>query len=471
MSGLGPVMLVFAAGSAHAEVHALVGARLLPVDADPIEDGVLLFEDGRILALGPRGALEVPEGAVVHELTGKVIVPGLVDTHSHIGGGRLNEHLGAVQPGLSAADAVDPTHPSLHRARAGGITTVNIMPGSGKLMGGQTAYLKLRQSAVIDELLLCREPEPPLVPAEPQPLRRGICGGMKMANGTNPQGRGGDPASRMGAAFLQREALQRGLERLEALSEHAASVAEAQAAGGGEGRGRSRRARRGKAAASEGKPPTPPGTSELADDALAQIVAGQRTVHFHTHRADDIVTALRLREAYGFDLVLQHVSEAWKVAPELAAAEGVGVSLIVVDSPGGKEEALEIRSENGAVLEAQGVPVAFHTDDPITDSRLFLRSAGLAVRAGMSREGALRALTLTPAEMMGLEGRIGSLTPGKDADFVVLSGDPLSTWTLVEQTWVEGVRVFDRADPDDLRHALGGEELGRAAPLPLPELR
>jgi imidazolonepropionase-like amidohydrolase len=159
--------------------------------------------------------------------------------------------------------------------------------------------------------------------------------------------------------------------------------------------------------------------------------------------------------------VLHHVSEAWKVA-ELIAAAGAPCSLIVIDAPGGKEEALEIRSENGAVLEALGVPVAFHTDDPITDSRLFLRSAGLAVRAGMSEEGALRALTLTPAEMMGLGDTVGSLEAGKDADFVVLSGPPLSTWTQIEQTWIEGVRVFDRADPIDRRYAVGGDAAGEA---------
>ena len=441
-----------AAEGAPPEVHAFLGATLVPVDGEPVADGVMLVSDGLITALGTRGEVPVPAGAVTHDLAGKVIMPGLVDTHSHIGGGRLNERLSPVQAGLSAVDAIDPTHPSLDRARAGGITTVNVMPGSGKLMGGQTAYLKLRDSAVVDELLLCHEPEGVLA-VEEAPLRRGICGGMKMANGTNPQGGGGDPASRMGSAYLQRQALQKGVERLEGLEK---------AAGGGAPASKKGKKGKGKEPSKGDGGPPAPGTTELDADALAQVVSGQRTVHFHTHRADDIVTALRLREEFGFELVLQHVSEAWKVADEIAAADHVSASLIVIDSPGGKEEALEIKTENGAILEALGVSVAFHTDDPITDSRLFLRSAGLAVRAGMSREGALRALTLTPAEMMGLSDRTGSLTPAKDADFIVLSGDPLSTWTLVEQTWVEGVMVFDRADPDDLRHAQGGDATSRA---------
>jgi imidazolonepropionase-like amidohydrolase len=191
---------------------------------------------------------------------------------------------------------------------------------------------------------------------------------------------------------------------------------------------------------------------------MTQLVSGQRTIHFHTHRADDVVTILHLREAFGLDVVLHHVSEAWRVADQIAAA-GVSCSLIVIDSPGGKEEAMEIRSENGAILESLGVPVAFHTDDPITDSRLFLRSAGLAVRAGMTPEGALRALTLSGAEMMGLDAQLGSLDVGKDADLVVLSGDPLSVWTKVEQTWVSGQQVFDRSRPEDAALATGGDEV------------
>ena len=422
------IVWLCAAAFAQAPVRAFVGARVHPVSSEPIDDGVVVVEGGSIVAVGPRGAVSVPDGAEVVDVSGKTIIPGLVDTHSHIGGGRLHENLGAVQPAISAVDAIDPSHISLQRAQAGGITTANVMPGSGKLMGGQTAYIKLRESSVVDELLLCREPAAPLLADEDTPERWQICGGMKMANGTNPQGGGGGPASRMGSAYLQRQTLQRGVARLEA---HTA------AAEGGR------------------KAPSRP-EPDLEEDALAQLAAGQRTIHFHTHRADDIVTALALKETYGVDVVLHHVSEAWKVADQIAAS-GAPCSLIVIDAPGGKEEALEIRSSNGAILEQLGVTVAFHTDDPITDSRLFLRSAGIAVRSGMSAPGALRALTLSGAEMMGLDARIGSLEPGKDADLVVLSGDPLSVWTQVEQTWVDGEKVFDRSNPADAAHASGGD--------------
>jgi imidazolonepropionase-like amidohydrolase len=199
---------------------------------------------------------------------------------------------------------------------------------------------------------------------------------------------------------------------------------------------------------------------------MVEVLEGRRTVHYHTHRADDIVTALRLRREFGFDLVLQHASEGFAVAERIAAAR-VPVSVIVLDSPGGKPEAVELGIENAGVLERAGVRVAIHSDDPITSSRLLLRSAALAVRGGMSERGALRAVTLEAARMLRLDGRIGSLEAGKDADFVVLSGEPFSVYTHVLETWIEGVRRFDRSDPEDLRYAVGG--FATRAPLePLP---
>ena len=431
-----------------AEVIAFVGATVHPASGPPIPDGVVVIEGPRILAVGPRDGVAVPAGATVQAVDGKHLIPGLVDTHSHIGGGRLHEALGPVQPGISAIDAIDPTHVSLDRALAGGVTTVNVMPGSGKLMGGQTAYLKLRDSAIIDDLLLCWPATGGLPPGatDATPARRAqICGGMKMANGTNPQGSGSDPKSRMGAAFLQREAFLEAQERVEALERR---DAEADAP------------RRRK------KSPATPLPAALEADALAQILRGDRRVHFHTHRADDVVTALRLGEEFGFRPVLHHVSEAWKVADLLGEAEA-WVSLIIVDSPGGKEEALEITATSAAILHEKGALVAFHTDDPITDSRLFLRMAGLAARDGLDPDVALQGLTLHPAQMMDLDARVGSLEPGKDADLVILSGPPLSTWTHVEQTWVEGALRFDRSDPDQRRHATGGD----SPTAPPPEVR
>ncbi len=416
-----------------AVIIALVGAQLLPVSSAPIDDGVILIEGDRISAVGPRSEVEVPAGADVVDLSGKTIIPGLVDLHSHIGGGRLHEHLGATQPGISAIDAIDPTHPSLQRAQAGGITTANVMPGSGKLLGGQTAYLDLIDATTVDDMLVCAEP-----PKEAEGPRRrvALCGGMKMANGTNPQGEGGDPASRMGSAFLQRSVLLAGQKRVEELP--------------GDDEDEPRRKRR------KGSKPEEPEVDYDAD-ALAQLVKGERIVHFHTHRNDDIVTALRLREEFDLRLVIHHGSEGYLVAEQLAQAD-VPVAINVLDPPGGKEETVDRRLENPAVLHEAGVRIALITDDPVQDSRLFLRTGGLAMRGGLSAQAALEAMTLAPAQMIGLDARIGSLEVGKEADLAVLSGAPFSVWTLVEQTYNDGVLVFDRADPAQAPFAVGGDE-------------
>jgi imidazolonepropionase-like amidohydrolase len=199
---------------------------------------------------------------------------------------------------------------------------------------------------------------------------------------------------------------------------------------------------------------------DLELEALVEVLEGKRIVQHHTHRADDILTVLRIAKEFGYKVVLHHVSEGWKVANEIAEAK-VPCSIIVIDSPGGKLEASELRYETGGILEKAGVDVAFHTDDGITDSRLFMRSAAFGVRAGMSEPKALEGLTLAGARMLGLEKRIGSLEVGKDADFVILSGSPFSVYTKVLETWVEGEKRFDRSNPDDYKYAVGGYQVYR----------
>ncbi|MGH7665116.1 MAG: amidohydrolase family protein [Gemmatimonadaceae bacterium] len=404
--------IALAEALAQEPAHVFRGARILPITAAAIDDGVLVVSGGRISALGRAAEVRVPAGAVVHDVSGHVIMPGLVDTHSHIGGGSGGDASAAMHPSVRILDAIDARDDRIQQAQAGGVTTVNIMPGSGLLMSGQTAYVKLRDGETIGDLLFCDDPI------------TDICGGMKMANGTNPRGDPPSPGTRAKAAAIVREKFVKAQEYRRKVS----------AAGDDESERPSR---------------------DLEMEALVQVLEGRRTVHFHTHRHDDILTALRLRREFGFDLVLQHVSEGWKVADEIAAA-GVPASIIVIDAPGGKLEAADLSLETGAALERAGALVGFHTDDGITDSRFFLRSAALAVRAGMSRAKALEGLTMAGARMLELDERVGSLAVGKDADFIVLTGDPLSVYTHVLQTWVDGEKVFDRADPKDRAYAVGG---------------
>jgi imidazolonepropionase-like amidohydrolase len=393
------------------------GAHLIPIAGPPIEQGVLIVQDGRITAVGAVGSVAIPPVADLRDMRGKVIMPGLVDTHSHIGGGDGGDRTAPIHGEVRILDALNARDDGIHRARAGGITTVNVMPGSGLLMSGQTVYLKLRDGRTIYDLLFCGD------------VLREVCGGLKMANGTNPLGANPAPATRARSAALVRDRFIKAQEYRERVR------------------------------SADGDPSKlPPRSLEL--EALAEVLDGRRIVHHHTHRHDDILTVLRLQREFGFRVVLHHVSEAWKVADEIAAA-GVPSSIIIIDAPGGKLEAVDVSMENGVALERAGADVAFHTDDGITDSRYFLRSAAMGVRYGMSREAALEALTLAGARMMDLADRVGSLEVGKDADFIILSGDPLSTYTRVEQTWVEGRRVFDLTDPRDRAFAVGGHNVVR----------
>lgn len=387
------------------------GARIIPIVGPTIENGLMVVHNGKIVAVGAAGSVREPANAVVHNVAGKVIMPGLVDTHSHIGGGDGGDASAALHGDVRVLDALDVRDAGIQKAQAGGITTANIMPGSGLLMSGQTAYVKLRDGRTIYDLLFCSD------------VLREVCGGMKMANGTNPRGANPRPGTRAKAAAMVRTKLIKAQEYRDKV-----------------------RAARGDITK------LPPRDIEM--DALVEVLDGRRTVHFHSHRYDDILTALRLQKEFGFKLVLQHASEGWKVAREIADAK-VPVSVIVIDAPGGKLEAMDLSFETGAILEKAGVLTGFHTDDGITDSRFFLRSAALAMRAGMSRAAALAAMTINGARMLDLDKRVGSLEAGKDADFIVLSGDPISVYTHVEQTWVDGGKVFDITNPKDREFAVG----------------
>src|SRR5262249_39345531 len=161
------------------------------------------------------------------------------------------------------------------------------------------------------------------------------------------------------------------------------------------------------------------------------------------HRADDLMTAVRLSEEFDFELVIQHGTESYRIMDELVKRK-IPVSLTLIDSPGGKPETAGLLEETAGLLEKAGVLIAINTDDSITESRFFLRTGAIAVRGGLSEDAALRALTINGARMLHLESRVGSLAKGKDADFVVLSGAPFSVYTVVLETYIDGARVFDR---------------------------
>ena len=391
----------------------------------PLEKASLAVKGGKVVAVG-----EVPDmpGAEVIDLKGATVIPGLVDTHSHVGvysrpsvaaNSDGNEMSGPVQPAVRAVDSFNVDDPGIRMALAGGVTTANVMPGSGNVIGGQTVYVKYRGGSIEEMRVTGRAGKAEVV------------GGLKMANGENPKGygkgKGVAPFTRMKIAAMQRETFQKAKEYKAKLD-----------AGGKVDR-------------------------DLALEPLVEVLEGKRTVHFHCHRADDLLTAVRLSEEFGFELVLQHATEGYRVADVLAKKK-IPVSLTIVDSPGGKAEVMGLLEENAFILNKAGVTVTINTDDSVTESRFLLRTGAIAVRGGMPEADALKALTINAAKLLHLDHRLGSLEVGKDADFVVLNGNPFSVYTQVQQTWIDGKKVFDRTA--DRAYQMGGFALPADERLP-----
>ncbi len=386
---------------------AVVGGsvlRMTPGWAGEREPVTVLVRGGVVAAVGPDVA--VPDGVPVLDATGCWVLPGFVEAHTHLGvhaegegwhGADVNEKGEPRGARLRALDAVDPADPGFADALAGGVTTAVVMPGSANVVGGQTAALKTWGRTVLDMLVRA-------------PL------GVKSALGENPRKAGNPgPGTRMGVAAALRD-----------------SFAAAQAL-------TARRAER-LAAGQEVLPAT---GADRDAEVLARVLAGELLWHQHAHRADDLVTAVRLAEEFGYRLLLQHVTEGHLVAGFLAehgAAAVVGPLLT-------SRSKAELRGRTPAVpaaLAAAGVPLALTTDHPVVPVQHLALSAAVAVREGLDRDEALRALTSSPARLLGLDDRVGSLAPGLDGDLVLWSGDPMDVTSRVLTTVLEGRVVLHR---------------------------
>jgi imidazolonepropionase-like amidohydrolase len=381
-----------------------------------LEEADLLVRRGRVAAVGID--LEAPGGAVEIDATGKHVTPGLIDAHSHtaIQGG-VNEGSNVVTAEVRIADVVQPESINIYRQLAGGLTVANMMHGSANAIGGHNGVIKLRWGAPPGELLA--------VEAAP---------GIKFALGENPKQSNFNrderryPQTRMGVEQVIRERFRAALDYRREWQQFEA------------GSGRDR---------------VPP-RRDLQLETLVEILEGRRDVHSHSYRADEILMLMRVAEDLGFRIrCFQHVLEGYKVADELAA-HGAGASTFS-DWWAYKYEVIDAIPYNGAIMENRGVVVSFNSDSSELARRLNLEAAKAVRYGGVPEEEALKFVTLNPAIQLGAERRIGSLEPGKDADFVIWNGSPLSTYSVAEQTWIDGRRYFDRDQDLDMRQLIAAE--------------
>lgn len=381
------------------------GAKIYPVTGAVIEDGMIKINaEGKISAIGR--SLLVEEGDQVLDLTGKVIIPGLIDVHTHVGmwgdgegrpGYDGNESVRPVTGEVRALDAVNPRQISFAGAREGGITTVQILPGSGNPIGGLGFACKTA-GTVIDEMVV-KSPT-----------------GLKGAMGENPKRAHGQaqkqsPATRMATASMIR-----------------AYFKDAQVYG-----------EKKRKALAEGKP----FATDLNLESGLMVLEKRIPFRVHAHRHDDIVTAIRICEEFGIDYTIEHCTDGHLIAEYLGKKQAVAVVGPGL-SPATKVETAAFTDENPAILAKHEVKVCLMTDHPFLNCRYFLHYAAIAHKYGLPFDETLRAITINPAEVLGIADRVGSLEPGKDADFAVLGGEPFSYKGAVLQTYIEGKLVWER---------------------------
>lgn len=375
-----------------------------PLDGPVIEKGFVAVRDGKIAMVGPMEECPQMWEGEVFDAQGGHIAPGFVDAHCHLGmfgdavgfeGDDGNESTDPCTPHLRAIDAINPQDRCFREARQGGVTTVLTGPGSANPISGQFAAIKTT-GRWVDEMIL-------QAPAA-----------MKMALGENPKSvyneRHETPVTRMATAAIIRENLRKALEYAEKLD-------------------------RAEQDEDEEKP-----DYDAKLEALLPVVRGELPVHIHAHRADDIATGIRICKEFNLKYVIVHGTEGYLIA-DLLAQEGAAVITGPSLGDRSKPELANMTPENPVLLTMAGVKVAICTDHPETPIQHLPMCAGLAIKGGMIPETALAAITRWPAEIAGLGHRIGTLTPGKDADIVVTSGYPLNWLSRVKLVLIDGKRV------------------------------
>jgi len=399
----------------------------------------VLVDGSKIAAVGVD--LPVPAGATVVDLAGKTVTPGIIDTHSHIGvyaaPGLVghsdgNESTAPNTAGVRAGDAYFPQDPQIDRARAGGITTMQVLPGSANLFGGRSVTVRLVPGA--------RSVTDARFPGAPD--------GLKMACGENPKrvyGNKSGPSTRMGNVAGYRDAFQKAVEYQRTWAKYRKDLSEwtAKKDEPAEDSDDGKDGKKGK----KREEPTPP-ARDFAMETLSGVLRGEILVHNHCYRADEMSGMLELAATYGFTIrSFHHATEAYKIADRLAAA-GTSAS-VWADWWGFKAESFDGIRENAALLTQAGARAIIHSDSPVGIQRLN-QEAAKAMHAGrragltVTDDQALRWITANPAWALGIAEKTGTLEPGKLADLVVWSGDPFSVYTVAEQVFIAGELVYAR---------------------------
>lgn len=415
--------LAFALGaptaSAFAQDLVIRGATVLTVTDGVLSPGAIRIENGRIAEVG--ASVAVPSGVEVIEADGMFVMPGIVDAHSHIAAESINEGSVAVSSMTGTGDVVDPYDIAIYRELAGGVTTSNILHGSANPIGGLNVVIKHRWGEDAEGLVF--EAAPP---------------GIKFALGENPKRSRGTPpgverrypATRMGVvdvirqAFLEAEAYRQAFRDYEA-------------------------------AKAAGRPALPP-RRDLKLEPLVEILEGERLVHAHCYRQDEILQLLRVAEEFGFRIAtLQHVLEGYKVADEIAA-HGAGASTFS-DWWAYKVEAYDAIPHNAALMTERGVLVSINSDSAEEARHLNQEAAKTVKWGGMTEEQALATITINAAIHLGVGDRVGSIEVGKDADLAVFDLHPLSTFAVNRFTVVDGEVLFSMERDREMREAMAAE--------------
>lgn len=384
---------------------AVTGAKIITMAGDKIPIGTVLVDAGKITEVGKASDIKIPSDAQVIDAAGKIVMPGLIDAHCHVGileeiyeeGDDVNEMSDPVTPHLRAIDAINPEDLGFADALEGGVTTVVTGPGSANVIGGMNLAMKT-SGYVVDNMIL------------KSPI------GLKVAFGENPKRVYGSskksPGTRMATAALLRESFIKAQAYLEKIK-RAEEVPE--------------------------KMPD----RDLRLEILGEVLKGNLPLRAHAHRADDIMTAVRVAEEFKVRLVVEHCTEGFKIADELAA-RNIPVIVGPMLTNRSKVELQNRTPANAGILSKAGLKVAIMTDHPVIPINYLSLSAALAVKAGMDETEALKAITIHAAEIIGLSDRIGSIEPGKDADMIILDGPLFELKTLVEKVIVNGHVVYEK---------------------------